>query len=85
MEPRISFITLGVTDLERSTRFYAEGLRLPQLKSPPTVSFFQMGRTWLALYPRHLLALDAGVPGEGQASRASLWPTMSDPSKKPTG
>ena len=65
MEPRISFITLGVTDLERSTRFYAEGLRLPQLTSPPTVSFFQMGRTWLALYPRHLLALDAGVPGEG--------------------
>lgn len=65
MEPRISFVTLGVTDLGRATRFYAEGLRLPQLKSPPTVSFFELGRTWLALYPRHLLATDAGVPGEG--------------------
>jgi hypothetical protein len=65
MEPRISFVTLGVTDLERATRFYAEGLRLPRLKSPPTVSFFELGKTWLALYPRHLLAADAGVPPGG--------------------
>lgn len=65
MEPRISFVTLGVTDLERATRFYAEGLRLPRLKSPPSVSFFELGKTWLALYPRHLLAADAGVPAGG--------------------
>ena len=24
MEPRVSFITLGVSDLQRATRFYAE-------------------------------------------------------------
>jgi catechol 2,3-dioxygenase-like lactoylglutathione lyase family enzyme len=65
MEPRLSFVTLGVTDLERTTRFYAEVLRLPQVPSPPTVAFFELGRTWLALYPRDLLAADAGVPGEG--------------------
>ncbi len=65
MEPRISFVTLGVTDLNRSIRFYEEGLGLPRLKSPPTVAFFELGRTWLALYPRHLLAQDAGVPAEG--------------------
>jgi catechol 2,3-dioxygenase-like lactoylglutathione lyase family enzyme len=65
MEPRISFVTLGVADLERATRFYADGLRLPRLKSPPTVSFFELGKTWLALYPRDLLAADAGVPAEG--------------------
>ena len=65
MEPRISFITLGVADLERSTRFYEVGLGLPRLKSPPSVSFFELGRTWLALYPRELLALDAGVPAGG--------------------
>jgi len=64
MEARISFVTLGVTDLERSTRFY-EGLGLPRLKAPPTVAFFELGKTWLALYPRHLLAADAGVPAEG--------------------
>jgi catechol 2,3-dioxygenase-like lactoylglutathione lyase family enzyme len=65
MEPRISFVTLGVADLVRATRFYAEGLRLPRLKSPPTVSFFELGKTWLALYPRVLLAADAAVSAEG--------------------
>lgn len=65
MESRLSFVTLGVTDLERATRFYEKGLGLARLKSPPTVSFFELGRTWLALYPRHLLAADAGVPPAG--------------------
>lgn len=65
MEPRISFVTLGVADLPRAIRFYAGVLRLPQLPSPPTVAFFEMGRTWLALYPADLLAQDAGVPAEG--------------------
>jgi catechol 2,3-dioxygenase-like lactoylglutathione lyase family enzyme len=65
MEPRISFVTLGVGDLERATAFYEQGLGLPRLKSPPTVSFFELGKTWLALYPRNLLAADAGVPADG--------------------
>ncbi len=65
MEPRISFVTLGVTDLPRAVRFYADVLGLPQLASPPSVAFFDMGRTWLALYPADLLALDAGVLPEG--------------------
>lgn len=64
MEPRISFVTLGVADLERAARFYEEVLRLPRLPTPPEVAFFEMGRTWLALWPRHLLAADAGVPAE---------------------
>lgn len=65
MEPRISFVTLGVADLERATRFYEEVLQLPRLDTPPGVVFFEMGKTWLALYPRELLAEDAGVPAEG--------------------
>jgi uncharacterized protein len=65
MEPRLSFVTLGVQDLERATRFYAAVLRLPQIPMPPEVAFFELGRTWLALYPRDLLAADAGVPAEG--------------------
>jgi uncharacterized protein len=65
MEPRLSFVTLGVRDLARSTRFYAETLRLPLIKSLPDISFFELGKTWLALYPRELLAADAGVPAEG--------------------
>lgn len=65
MEPRISLITLGVADLERAIRFYRDVLELPQLETPPVVAFFELGKTWLALYPRHLLAADAGVPAEG--------------------
>lgn len=67
MEPRISLITLGVADLSRATRFYAEVLKLPRVPMPEDagVSFFEMGKTWLSLFPREELAKDAGVPSEG--------------------
>src|SRR5688572_32940230 len=65
MEPRISFVTLGVADLNRSTRFYEAALRLSRVPSPPGVVFFDIGTIRLALYPRELLAADSGVPPEG--------------------
>jgi len=65
MEPRISFVTLGVSDLERSVVFYTEVLGLVRLNRGSEVAFFELGRTWLALYPRHLLAADAGVDDDG--------------------
>lgn len=65
MKPAISFITLGVLDLPREIRFYEQVLQLPRIPAPPEVAFFEMGKTWLALYPRAELAKDAGVPGEG--------------------
>ena len=65
MEPRISLITLGVADLARATRFYEECLRLPRLKTPPSITFFEMGKTWLALWPRESLATDAGLSSRG--------------------
>ena len=69
MEPRISLITLGVADLERATRFYQECLGLPKLDTPPSITFFELGRTWLALWPRESLAADAGVSPEGAGFR----------------
>lgn len=66
MEPRLSFVTLGVSDLERSIRFYTEVLGLVRLNDHADVAFFELGRTWLALYPRDLLAADAGVPDDGR-------------------
>ncbi len=65
MEPRISLITLGVADLDRATRFYAQCLGLPRLNTPPSIAFFELGKTWLALWPRESLAADAGVPSAG--------------------
>jgi hypothetical protein len=65
MEARLSLVTLGVSDLERSIRFYENVLGLPRLDTPPGIAFFELGKTWLALYPRHALAADAGVPAQG--------------------
>ncbi|MDZ4816801.1 MAG: VOC family protein [Verrucomicrobiota bacterium] len=65
MEPRISFITLGVRDFSRAVTFYRDTLKLPIKSQHEEVIFFEMGKTWLALYPRDLLAKDAGVPDEG--------------------
>ena len=65
MEPRISFITLGVADLERATRFYEQCLGLPRIETPPSVTFFELGKTWLALWPRENLAADAGLSSQG--------------------
>lgn len=65
MQPRISMITLGVHDLERSVRFYEQGLGLPRMESPPEVAFFTLNGSWLGLYGREALAADAGVPAQG--------------------
>jgi len=66
MKPRISMITLGVEDIERSVKFYRDGLGFPQLESPPEVAFFTLNGTWLGLYGREALAEDAMVPGGGE-------------------
>src|SRR5260221_261613 len=66
MEPRISIITLGVSDLERSRCFYAEGLGLPLApQSNDGIAFFSLHGAWLALFPREELAHDARVPASG--------------------
>ena len=65
MEPRISIITLGVSDLKRSIDFYRGGLGLPtNYKDGEGIAFFQLSGTWLALYPSDALAEDACLPPE---------------------
>jgi uncharacterized protein len=59
MEPRVSIITLGVRDLERSLRFYRDGLGLPTtMNGDKGIIFFQTGGVCLALYPYEKLARD---------------------------
>jgi catechol 2,3-dioxygenase-like lactoylglutathione lyase family enzyme len=84
MEPRLSFVTLGVQDLVRATRFYADVLRLPQLPSPPGIAFFELGKTWLSLYPRDELGA-AAVSAEGSGSAASPSFTTFDPRPRRRG
>lgn len=65
MNPRISMITLGVSDLEASIKFYQNGLGFPKMESPPEVAFFTLNGSWLGLYGCESLAEDAGVSPEG--------------------
>lgn len=58
-------ITLGVRDLEKSIRFYRDGLGFPQMETPPEIAFFTLNGTWLSLYGREALAEDATISAEG--------------------
>ena len=55
----------ATSDLERSIRFYRDGLGLPQRAGPDGVAFFETRGTWLSLYPRAWLAEDATVSADG--------------------
>ena len=59
MKPRISMVTLGVSDLQKSIAFYQRGLGFPKMESPPDVAFFTLNGSWLGLYARDSLAQDA--------------------------
>lgn len=74
MKPRITLITLGVDDLERSLSFYRDGLGLPtkgivgQQYEHGSVAFFELdGGLVLAIWSRRDLAHDTGLP-EGPRS-----------------
>ena len=65
MEQRLSLITLGVTDLERSRAFY-EALGWSTGADPGAeVVFFLAGGLVIALWDRALLAEDSGVEDGG--------------------
>ncbi len=67
MKPKISIITLGVRDLDKSLRFYRDGLGFPthNYKEDEGIVFFRLEGSWLALYPRDKLAEDAKIPDTG--------------------
>jgi len=69
MQPRLSVLTLGVSDLERSLAFYRDGLGLPTAGivgrefAHGAVAFFDLsGGLKLALWAQADLAHDAGLP-----------------------
>ncbi|HEY4485891.1 MAG TPA: VOC family protein [Nitrospiria bacterium] len=71
MKPRITVITLGVDDLERSLRFYRDGLGLPtegivgrEFEHGAVVFFDLQSGLKLALWPRKSISHDSGLhPG----------------------
>jgi uncharacterized protein len=71
MNPHIGFVTLGVGDLNRAKQFYSEGLGWPvQVAQGQYVAFKPAeGSSTLTLYPRSVLAGDAGVTPDGGGFR----------------
>ncbi|MCQ8119035.1 VOC family protein [Methylomonas rosea] len=65
MKQTISFVTLGVTDLERSRRFYQTLGWQESSGSQEDVAFFQVGSIAFALFARESLADDANISSEG--------------------
>jgi catechol 2,3-dioxygenase-like lactoylglutathione lyase family enzyme len=62
MQPRLSLVTLGVSDVGRSRAFYeALGFKAGRA-SQESVTFFPAGGVVLALFGRSALAEDATVP-----------------------
>ncbi|MGH7527684.1 MAG: VOC family protein [Gemmatimonadales bacterium] len=78
MKPRISIITLGVSDLERALAFYRDGMGLPtkgivgrEFEHGAVVFFNLNDDLLLALFPRSALAKEANLavmPGPPQAA-----------------
>ena len=67
MQPHVSVITLGVKDLNRAKQFYSKGLGWPIHQEAGEWVAFSLGdgSQALGLYPRNVLAADAGVPADG--------------------
>jgi predicted lactoylglutathione lyase len=65
MEQRISIVTLGVAELERSREFYERLGWRRSMANAEGVVFFQAGGMVLALYPKEDLAKDANVSPMG--------------------
>ena len=79
MKPRITVITLAVSDLERSLVFYRDGLGLATSGITGTkypigacVFFNLEGGLKLALWPRSSLVADTGLPPDGPAATEVL-------------
>ena len=69
MKPRINFVTLAVDDLERSLRFYRDGLGLAtkgivgkEFEHGAVVFFHLRSGLMLALWPKKSLSVEANIP-----------------------
>jgi catechol 2,3-dioxygenase-like lactoylglutathione lyase family enzyme len=82
MKQKLSLVTLGVSDLERSIRFY-ESLGWKPLNRQPgeEVAFFEMGGVHLSLFGREDLAADIGVPFDASTRSSALTLAHNEPSE----
>jgi predicted lactoylglutathione lyase len=81
MEQRITLVTLGVEDVERSRLFY-EALGWHTRAEPDAgIAFFQAGGMILSLWSRESLAADSGVEDSGGYGGVTLAHNVASPAE----
>lgn len=79
MQQRLTLVTLGVDDLERSIAFYgALGWRAHPSSVDGEVAFFDAGGMVIALWARSALAEDSGVSDAGGWGGVTLAHNVTD-------
>lgn len=72
MQPRVSSISLGVTDLDRSKWFCTDVLGWSPMRDADGIVMYTLNGMILSLFPQHELAEDAQVKNDGAGSRFTL-------------
>jgi catechol 2,3-dioxygenase-like lactoylglutathione lyase family enzyme len=81
MKPKLSIVTLGVSDLDRSRRFYEALGWEPQDWTPESkVVFFELNGVMLSLFGRDDLAEDVGVEATRSTGFSSITLAHNEPS-----
>lgn len=79
MQPRLSFITLGVADLAKSKAFYTEVLGWRPMHDDGNIAMFLLNGMVLSLFPQEALMEDAQVRNERSGSRSTLAQCLRSP------
>ena len=72
MQARLTFITLGVSDLERSRRFYNDVLGWKPFQDTGGIVMYKLNGMILSLYGQHELMEDARSKADASGSRFTL-------------
>lgn len=79
MQPRLSFITLGVADLDRSKRFYNDVLGWSPFQDNGGIVMYKLNGMVLSLFPQHELMEDAKATGDAKGARFTLAQCLRSP------
>jgi uncharacterized glyoxalase superfamily protein PhnB len=70
MQQRLTFITLGVDDLEKSRNFYQKTFGWEIMSETPGIAFFRLGGIVLGLYPTESMIKDTGRKIENHKNKS---------------
>jgi predicted enzyme related to lactoylglutathione lyase len=66
IDQRLTFITLGVDNLDKMKNFYKENFSWSTLKDTDGIVFFKLNGIILGLFPKDELAADIGIKEDGK-------------------